>query len=271
MGQIHKPFYDDEAYYSDKEYVSNSMLGRLEENPHKFAMWRRGQYEYPSPYYFTTGRYFHVQNLEPHKLDEQFGVCKLKTRTSAGFKAFDEELKAVGKRGITITEAEDMEKMTNEVQRREALSYLISIAEPEVPYISEMFGVPIKGKLDLDITLDSHKAQRLNDLLKSDRFYAGMRIVGDLKTTGKDVSSFAKSARNFDYDRQACMYMNVADADEFFFIPVEKSFPYTPALFWAGDDFLGRGYYKLQAALEHYKRLFIDGGYSRNYLYVKEL
>ena len=29
MAKIHKPFIEDSKYYSDKKYVSNSMLGRL--------------------------------------------------------------------------------------------------------------------------------------------------------------------------------------------------------------------------------------------------
>lgn len=250
MGKVHKPFIDDSKYYSDRDYVSNSMLGRLMDSPYLFDLWRKGEYEYPKNPNFVVGRYVHTMILEPEKITE-FAISKMRTRTSSAFK---EDIRKYGYDWVvTASEHEMAVSMQEQIDKRERVAELLLFAEREVPFVSEWNGIPIKGKVDAITEVD------------------GMKIVVDLKTTGKEVTSFHKSARAFDYDRQAYFYLNLTGADLFMFIPVEKSFPYTPALYTASDDFVARGKYKFEKAMNLYKRLFVDGEYNEDYLIEGEL
>lgn len=250
MGKVHKPFYDDSVYYSDKSYVSNSMLGRLMESPHLFNLWIKGEYDYPKNPNFVVGRYVHTMILEPEKIVE-FHISDFRTRTSGGFK---EDIKKYGYDWVvTASEHEMAVAMQEQIDKRDRLSELLLFAEREVPFISEWNGIPIKGKVDGIAELD------------------GMKVVIDLKTTGKEVTKFPNSARSFDYDRQAYFYLSLTGADAFMFIPVEKSFPYTPALYTASDDFVARGKYKFEKAMNLYQQLFVDGGYEDSYLIEEKL
>lgn len=245
MGQVHEPFYDDQKYYADTSYVSNSMIGRMMDNPHIFNSWLKGDYQYPKNPNFVVGRYVHVAVLEPEKLNE-FHVSSNRTRMSAGFK---EDIKKYGYDWV-VTAAEH--EMTLAVQARidtnKRLSEMLLFAEREVPFVSEWNGIPIKGKVDAVAEID------------------GKKIIIDLKTTGKEVTAFEKSARAFNYDRQAYFYLNLTGADYFLFVPVEKNFPNTPALYTAGPEFVARGEAKFTKAMEMYKQLFVEGGYDEDYL-----
>jgi hypothetical protein len=245
MGKVHEPFNDDSVYYSDRKYVSNSMLGKLMESPHLFDLWMKGQYEYPKNPNFVVGRYVHTMVLEPNKV-EDFHVSSLKTRTSGGFK---EDIFKYGYDWVVTKNEHDMAvSVQKRLEKIEKINDLLIFAEKEVPFISEYEGIPIKGKVDAITEID------------------GLKVVIDLKTTGKEVTKFPSSARSFDYDRQAYFYLKLTGADLFMFIPVEKSFPYTPALYTASDDFVARGKYKFEKAMSIYKHLFVDGNYNDEYL-----
>lgn len=262
MGKIHLPFNDDNIYYSDREYVSNSMLGKVRENPHLFAKWREGRYEYDSNRNFSVGRYFHTYLLEPDKIDN-FHISSVKGANTLTFKKEVQEQQ--GKEVLTSYEGSMVQNMAYNVRSREKLAIIIDESTKEIPYISEINEVPVKGKLDLELVMTK-------ELVKELGFgWEGMKVCGDLKSTGKPVSEFAKSARMYSYDRQAAMYSNISGADAFLFIPCEKSYPYTPAMFWAGDNFMSSGYRKLYTDLDFYKRLFIDGEYDENYLLEEDL
>ena len=250
MGKIHKPFIEDSKYYADKSYVSNSMLGRLMDSPHLFNLWMKGEYNYPSNSNFVIGRYVHTMVLEPEKVKE-FHVSTFRTRTSGGFK---EDIKKYGYDWVvTASEHEMSVAIQKEIEKRDKLAELFLFAEREIPFVSEWNGIHIKGKVDAITEYD------------------GMKVVVDLKTTGKEVTSFSKSARSFDYDRQAYFYLNLTGADAFMFVPAEKNFPYTPALYTASDDFIARGKYKFEKAMNLYKQLFVDGEYDEAYLIEAQL
>lgn len=63
MSVIEK-FNDDEAYFADKEYLSNSMLKLLRQSPTKFHLMRKGKWSYPSASYFDIGAALHALFLE---------------------------------------------------------------------------------------------------------------------------------------------------------------------------------------------------------------
>ena len=118
MGKVHKPFIDDSKYYSDRDYVSNSMLGRLMDSPYLFDLWRKGEYEYPKNPNFVIGRYVHTMILEPEKITE-FAISKMRTRTSSGFK---EDIKKYGYDWVvTASEHEMAVSMQKQIDKEKEL------------------------------------------------------------------------------------------------------------------------------------------------------
>ena len=41
-------FNDDEVYYADREYLSNSSLKLMKESPTKFSLWHKGKWLQPN-------------------------------------------------------------------------------------------------------------------------------------------------------------------------------------------------------------------------------
>ena len=155
---------------------------------------------------------------------------------------------------LTKDEYEMCENMVNSFLRRDKLSCMLTDTMKEVPTIGEYRGVPVKGKADIILEAPG-----------------GIRIGLDPKSTAKPVSEFVSSAYRYNYDRQAVLYMLLFDLDEFYFIPVEKNPPYTPALLKCSDKFLESGLRKLNKDIDLYKKLFINGEYDPNYLIEKEI
>ena len=56
-------FNDDEVYYADREYLSNSSLKLMKESPTKFNLWHKGKWSQPNTSAFDVGRALHARFL----------------------------------------------------------------------------------------------------------------------------------------------------------------------------------------------------------------
>jgi len=242
-------FKDDSQYYADTKYLSNSNIGRMMEDVHTFKKYLDGEYEYPANPNFVVGRLVHTAVLEPEKYTD-FKVVVAKDRRS---KAYKEAVEEYGYDWV-VTEPEHLmaQEIKDNIENNEKLSELLVFASNEVPFTKNINGVDCKGKVDAVTEVD------------------GKKVIIDLKTTGKPVTDFPKSARAFNYDRQAAMYLNLTDADEFIFLVANKE-TRSLGLFTCSDNFINNGTHKLMYALDMYKELFINGGYSSQYLHLGEL
>jgi hypothetical protein len=228
------------------------MLSRMAENVRLFALWMEGRYDYPSSSHFIIGDYFHTLVLEPHKLETKFLMADVATRNTKGYKEAVEE--AGNRDVITRPEYHMAKNMVENIMAHDILREIIEESEHEVPAVNEVFGIKCKGKADMVWDVD------------------GTRIIADLKSTSKTVQEFEKFAYIYGYHRQAAMYMELFNADEFWFIPSEKTFPYTPALYRYGrsSQFFKNGINRLEQDLSTYKRLFVDGEYNLDDLLIVE-
>ena len=242
-------FKDDSQYYSDTKYLSNSNIGRMIEDVHTFKKYLDGEYEYPSNPNFVVGRLVHTAVLEPEKYTD-FKVIVAKDRRS---KAYREAVEEHGYDWV-VTEPEHLmaQEIRDNIERNDKLSEMLVFAQTEVPFTKSINGVDCKGKVDAVTEID------------------GKKVIIDLKTTGKPVSQFARSARSFDYDRQAAMYLELTGADEFAFLVANKE-TRSLGIFTCSDSFISNGSHKLNFAIDMYKELFISGGYSSDYLHLGEL
>jgi len=242
-------FKDDSAYYSDKKYLSNSNIGRMMEDVHTFKKYLDGEYDYPSNPNFVVGRFVHTAVLEPEKVGDFF-IAPAKDRRS---KAYKDAMEEHGYDWV-VTEPEYQMgmKVKENIEANDRLSEMFTFAENEVPFTANINEVPCKGKVDAVTKID------------------GKKVIIDLKTTGKPVTDFPKSARAFNYDRQAAMYLNLTGADEFVFVVANKE-TQRLGLYTCSDSFISNGEHKLMYALDMYKRLFISNEYTPDDLHLGEL
>lgn len=242
---------DDEWYYADKKYVSNSQLGQLlSGGPQTLkAYYERGSKDTAA---FTFGRAAHCLLLEPEAFNTRYYAiddtekCEeiggARPRTTKKYKEWIEPLIEENSHRELLS-LEDMNTLTAMIDK--AMSYpqvrdLIEKAtKREVIYQRTMLGVPCKIKVDAINT--------------------GNYIL-DYKTS-KDpatLRNFQKTLRAYKYNRQGAFYCDVAKVESFWFIVQEKTYPYTVCLAELSPDSREEGRKEYQLGLEMYRNHFIE-------------
>lgn len=172
---------DDKEYYGGvgKNYLSNSDIGILLNNPQDFGKQREDSKV------FMDGRYFHQLILEPEKAKETPFV-DVSTRTTKEYKAFCETNNLPF--CMLRKEQEEIEKLVAIINGNIAFYDEIYKAGNlyETPAVGMIQGMMWKGKAD--IVTDE--------------------IVIDLKTTS-DIHKFRYSAKAYNYDSQCYIYQEL--------------------------------------------------------------
>ena len=240
---------DDNVYYSDRDFVTNSMLSLLNKSPQHLQRMLKGHKE-ESPA-LSFGKAFHTVVLEPEKVSTDIAVFEGKSRRGKVW----EEFKADNESNTIITEPE----------YNKILKMRRSLCTPEMSYefiensIHEVVnvwkgtgGVDCKGKVDCVYDVN------------------GMKILIDVKTTqDSSPEAFKRSAYKYGYHRQAAFYLDGMDADEFWFAVVEKEAPYRTGLYKASDEFLNNGRREIHELLSKYKEYFLNKEKDINEYYFK--
>lgn len=220
---------DDREYYGGvgKNYLSNSDIGTLLNNPKEFGIPREDNKN------FLVGRYFHQLILEPEKAAET-PIIDIKSRNAKAYKDFLFE--------------NNLDLALLEIEAQEALEWVGTIKgnmdffemiyhkdnRYEVPAIKDdMFGVPWKGKADI----------------------VGNDYVYDLKTTS-DIQSFKWNARKYNYDSQAYIYEQLFGKPMMFLV-IDKGSKML-GRFTMSDESLDRGKEKAMAAADVFKKFYGD-------------
>jgi hypothetical protein len=137
--------------------------------------------------------------------------------------------------------------MSNALRNNDDVQALMLGGRPEVPGTAEYRGHKVKGKADWLVE-------------KWDDSY-----IVDLKTTAKSLDDFRKSAKFFLYNQQASLYSHIFGVDNFIFVVVEKSWPYEIGIFKCSFGFMESGFTELNASIDTYEDLFIDGNFKSGY------
>lgn len=233
---ILEKFNNDEHYYADKEYITNSGLKLMLESPTKFHLWRMGKWSYPSSPAFSIGSAVHQLFLEGIDNTVEF----TKRRVGSEWLEFSEQNS--DKIILSSKEYHLVHSMIDKLKKVDDVQEIFGDFTPEVPMIMTQNDIKIKGKADA---------------VRND--WQGVKVI-DLKTC-KSLRDFEKSAPWSGYDQQAALYTKLFDADEFYFVAIEKDFPYEVGIYKVSDNFMSRGLRKLDSSLEMYKHLFVDGNY----------
>ena len=243
-----KTFNTDEEYYGDYEYVTNSQLGYVKKSPaYYWKMRNGGSLDTPA---LRFGALVHTLILEPEKYQENFVVFnpddrpeKDKGMTSKLNRAWkvkiEDECSSGRKYLMTMDQYNLAIKLRNKLFACKEVNAILDNCKTEVPKCWVDFNTMTKCKGKADIVVDN-----------------GDMLV-DIKTTGKDVSEFKKSAYRYGYNRQAAFYLDGFNAKEFVFIVIETNEPHQIGIFRCSEMFLDSGRQEYIDLLEK-KRLYCE-------------
>lgn len=236
-----KQFEDDNAYFADKTYLSNSMLKLLRESPTKFHLMREGKWSYPTASYFDIGTALHALFLE----GKQVALPWEGRRGTNDYKKFCAE--NPDKIIMPQKEYDLVMGMYKKLKKLDEVKDIMGIDfKAEVPMVGEHITdrgnvIPIKGKADALV------------------FDGVETYLVDLKTSAKSLDDWKRNAPWMLYNQQAYLYSKLFGVDKFYFLVVEKQFPYEVGIFEASDEFMARGEYEFNKSINLYEKLFLDG------------
>jgi hypothetical protein len=256
-------FESDDEYYGDKDYMSNSRFGNMEENVHEFYQYLLGNHKYPSKQVYVFGRLVHTMVYEPEKVSNFLVAPKTgseHSRKNAGWQEFLRENPFDW--SVTEYEMRLAQAIADSYLSTDGIRDMIERSEQEKAFVGVDpfgYGIPVKGKID--------------NLDRLDPDFLGSLVISDLKTSGKKVDDFRWSIKSFDYLRPAAMYMELTGADVFKFHPVHKGGGHAVGEYYLERDSQSfkKGMFMYEEAVEKYHRLFVQGRYSPTYLYSVRL
>ena len=217
---------DDNEYYNGigKQYLSNSDIGILLNNPQDFGKTREDNKA------FMDGRYFHQLILEPEKA-KVVPFVDVSTRNTKEYKAFCEDNNLPF--CMLRKEQDDIQNLVNIINGNIAFYDEIykSGNDYETPAVAEIQGMMWKGKAD--IVTDN--------------------AVIDLKTTS-DIHKFKYSAKSYNYDSQCYIYQELFGKPLVFYV-IDKGTGVL-GIFRPTEDFVKGGESKVGKAIEVYKKYF---------------
>ena len=219
---------DDKEYYSGvgKNYLSNSDIGTLLNNPQDFGKPREDNKA------FMDGRYFHQLILEPEKA-KMTPFVDVSTRTTKEYKAFCEDNNLPF--CMLRKEMVEIENLVSIINGNIAFYDEIYKAgnQYEVPAVGEIQGMMWKGKSDI-----------ITD-----------NAVIDLKTTS-DIHKFKYTAKAYNYDSQCYVYQQLFGKPLVFYV-IDKGTGVL-GVFRPTEDFVRGGEVKVGRALDVFHKYFGD-------------
>ena len=237
-------FKDDEAYYADKSYMSNSSFKLLRQSPTKFHLWRQGKWSYPSTSFFDVGSALHALFLEGKEVSIRWEG----TRRGNDYKEFKAE--HFDKIVLPSKDYDLVHNMADKLSNVPQVAELMTSSwEAEVPAVSTYttesgLDIPVKGKADAIVDNGIE------------------RYIVDLKTTAKTLDEFKRSARWMLYNQQAALYMRLFNLDKFYFLVIEKEFPYEVGIYECSDEFISQGEWELNHSANKYEKLFFENEFK---------
>lgn len=224
---ILKKMDDDSFYYGHlgQHALSSSLLKPILKSPKAFL---KAKNESDDKQAYRDGRLIHLNILEEHKLNDLVIIEGTKAT-----KAYKEAVQEYGSSMVyTKSEYDNAFFTSKAIKDCDEAMELLQGCDFEVPAIGTIDGLPIRAKADA---------------------IKGKTII-DLKTTG-DISKWTKSARWFDYNLQAALYLELFQADMFIFLVLDKDTK-DIGIFDCSTEFIEEGYNKLNRAIANYKYWF---------------
>ena len=242
---------DDKQYYGGvgKQYLSNSDIGTLLNNPEEFGVSR------PDNKNFAEGRYFHQLILEPEKAKDVVWVDSASRNTKA-YKEFIEE--SGMEVALLRTEKETIEALVDKMRSNLDFFELIHAKGNvfEMPNIMTYSSV----------SDDNHSVTQWKG--KADIVNHDDKMIIDLKTTG-NISAFRSSAYKYNYDSQAYIYTQLFKGYDFTFVVIDKT-TLQIGVYDCSSSFYQSGQEKVEQANLNYDLFFKLGDTDPNQFLTTE-
>lgn len=239
----------NKQYHSNTDYVSKSGLDKIHKAPKLYHAHYLDKNKPKEPFNeaFLTGSAFHTFVLEPELLAKEYVVMPDYKGTGSKYKKESFKAQHKDKSCISYKTYMQINGMTESVLNHPIASKLLKggVAEQTFTWVDSDTGVKCK--------------------CRPDKWNQERKFILDLKST-IDASDrgFKNSAIKFRYDVQASFYMdglleNGFDIERFYFIAVEKTYPYLVNVFFADSNTLRVGREKYKEDLKTYAEcLFND-------------
>jgi len=222
---LHDPFYYG---HLGKHALSSSSLKKLIESPKAYEKSLRFN---SNAQPLRDGRLVHLSVLEKHRLSELTIVDSTKAA-----KAFKDAVDEHGTESVyTQSEMDSAYWIAKAIEDCDSASELLDGCTFEEPAIKMINGIAVRGKAD---------ARKGNTII-------------DLKTTSGGIDKFKWSAKNFSYDLQAALYLDLFDCTEFIFLVIDKDTK-DIGVFECSGEFLQRGYDKIERGIYNFNYFFLD-------------
>lgn len=241
--------WDDEKYFDDKKYTTNSHLKILRKGgpQHLKAYLKFGQETKKA---FEFGSALHCLILEPDMFEARYfaiddtekciEIGGARPRTTKVYKEWHEEI-MINNANRTVLSLEDMttlEAMEKKLKSLPAVMQLFQNTRNEIVYQKTINGVKCKCK---------------GDAVKSTQYCADLKSMSDAATE----DNFKKALYKYGYDQQGAFYKDILGVDTFYFVAIEKKYPYTVGVFELSEDTYQTGKEKYEYALEQFKHHFV--------------
>jgi len=230
---------DDESYFADNMYVTNSMLKQLD-NGSTIELEHYLNTEHKESESLLVGSAFHCYILEPEEFDKRYVYApKIDKRTKAGKQLYAEFLDSIENRKPVPAFYELVfEKMHEALLNNSNSRKLLEDAkQKEVIHFWEDVetGVKCKGKVDAE----------------------GDEYLVDLKTTSKgaNVKAFQKFATDYNITQQAAFYLNGTQKKTFYFIMCELKPPFGVGIYQMSDKAIEHGNQQVARNLNFYSKV----------------
>jgi len=247
----HLPTINDNNYYDDRSYISNSMLSMLNESPAKLQSYLNME---PQPAYnaFMVGDAVHKGILEPHKFNSQVTFWRqdmlpkpektLRTKENSVWLA-KEKAQHPDKVMLSEKDYKEVNAMVSSVLSKPRCLELLEGANYELMALKSVEGIYMKSK---------------GDIVRHDK------TLVDIKTTKSiNINDFRESCENYGYWRQAALYAHMFNCDNFSFMCVEKTAPYPVAIYHVPKEKMEAGWNDLVRLIGLYKQYFLGDTSSK--------
>jgi len=236
---------DDESYFADQMYVTNSMLKKLltggTKNLEHYLNTEQKETEA-----FLIGSAFHCYILEPEEFDSRYVFApKFDRRTKVGKAGYAEFESTIGsKKAVPEYYQGVFESLEENLSRHAEANRLLQGAKKREAihfWEDKATGIKCKGKVDAE----------------------GEDYIVDLKSTSKraDIESFNNFLNDYTITQQAAFYLNGTKKKNFYFIMCELKAPFNIAIYKMSDQAIEHGEKKVEYCLELYKKI-INEDYS---------
>ena len=254
--------WNDAKYYNDIKYISNTMLKYINESPEHFDAYMKYPTWRDTKQAYIDGRALHCYILEFEEFNKRFWyvddqekcdeIGGKKPRGTKVYKEWKVQLMVENqdKDEISFEWYCDIKCIAEKLKKIPQAAQLLENTKKEIAYWRKLEGFNCKCKVDA--------------------INVGNYIV-DLKGF-KDVPNpynFRKEVNRYHLDRQAAFYCDIVGVDQFWFINVEKTFPYTVGIYEVSGDTLDAGREKYRHLLNVHRNNLknYDKEYVNNFCY----